>query len=383
MVLTRIALAALALSGCRLGFDSLAASCEDDPLLCVDATPPAVSFDASPGPDAAPMLVPIDTDVAPRIVSGAAACTTGSANLSRNVGLDQSNNIYVVFACGGALTFAVSEDAGESYSAPVDLGLADVDSIAVAGGAAGVVYVVAATATTVELLTSIDKGQTWTSNTVGTMPGQANWGVSLAIAGESLYVARKDVDVRVFANHTGGEGAFTFVDVPMASTFGDILADPTTGDVFAVSDTPEFHIRRSSDGGLTFDAEVNPPGAYHYSDWALADSTIVVAGQEDTFARIPLSDLTTSVVTPVNASAAIPQSRCIAASDNGAIFTAQVDSATSEPSITLYPSGSDVGTPFALPAGSTGSSLFAVSDTTVIYVYTTPASEVAIGVESF
>ena len=329
------------------------------------------------------MIVPIDTDVAPRIVSGVEACTTGAANLSRNVGLDQSNNIYVVFECGGTLTFATSEDGGESYSEPTDLGIADVDSIAVAGGAEGVVYVVAATATTVELLTSIDKGQTWTTNTVGMMPGQANWGVSLAVAGDSLYIARKNVDVRVFANHTGGEGAFTFVDVTMISTFGDILADPSTGDVFAVSDTPEFHIRRSSDGGLTFDIEVNPPGAYHYSDWALADSTIFVAGQENTFARIPLSDPTTSVVTPVNASAAIPQSRCIAASDNGAIFTAQVDSATSEPSITLFPSGSDVGTSLAMPTGSSGSSLFAVTETTVIYVYTTPSSEVAIGVESF
>jgi hypothetical protein len=381
--LARIALVVVATSGCRLGFDSLAGSCEDDPFLCVDAAPPIISVDAASAPDAAPSIVPIDSDVAPQIVSGAETCTSGTANLNRDVGIDAKNAIYVVFECGGLLTAVVSEDAGLSYSLQVDLGIAGVDSIAVAGGGEGVVYVAAATATTVEFLKSTDTGQTWTSSTVGTVTGEANWGVSLAIAGDSIYVARKDVDMRVFANHTQGEGAFTFVDVAMPNTFGDILADPITGDVFAVTDTPEFHIRRSIDGGLTFEAEASPPGAYHYSDWTLADSTLYVVGQETSFTRIPLSDLASSVITPANLNSALPQSRAIAAAADGSIFTSQVDSATSKPSISYFPSGTDVATDFALPTGGAGISLLSASSSTVVYVYTTPALEVAVGIEAF
>lgn len=384
----RLSLIALTIAGCgRVGFDPLASSCESDPELCVDATvalPPdaAVPPDAAL-PDAAPMIVPIDTDVAPVVVSGGAACSSGVANLNRDIGVDASNNIYVVFECEGALTVVVSADGGVTYSDPVDLGVAAVDSIAVHGDSAGVAYVVAGTADTVELLKTVDGGQSWTPNTVGAITGDKAWGVSLAVAGDSIYVARRQTDVRVFANHAQGDGAFTSVDVAMENAFGDVLADPITNDVFVVTDTPEFHIRRSSDGGLSFDAEVNPPGFYHYSDWTLADSTIFVAGQEDSFARIPLSDITTSVVTAPVLTASLPQSRSIAAASDGSFFASQVDGTTSELTITHFPAGSDSGTTVPLPAGAIGGSLVAASSTVVVYLYTTETSQVAVGVEAF
>jgi hypothetical protein len=367
----------------RLGFEGQ--TCDERTEFCPDAGDPDVDAqavpDAAPAPDAV-TIVPILTDVPPIPVSGAMPCTSGEGNTDRDIGVDSSGRIYVVFECGGALAVVISEDGGNSFSAPRDLGVSGVDSIAVEATEPGVAYIATGTSTSVDLFKTTDFGQSWASTNVGLTNGEATFGISMAIAGNSVYITRKESNLRVFSNHSGGDGAFTAVEVAMASVFGDIVADPDTGYVYAVTDTPDFHIRRSIDGGLTWEAEVNPPGFYHYSDWALANSTIFVAGTEENFARIPVSDITTSVTTANVFGPSVPQSHAIAVSDEGALFSTRVDSLTSDLILSHFPPGSDVPTDIILPQG-TGGSLLAASSSVVVYLYTNLNSEVTVGVEAF
>jgi hypothetical protein len=64
--------------------------------------------------------------------------------------------------------------------------------------------------------------------------------------------------------------------------FHDVILDKVSGNVLSVSDTPAFHVRISSDQGVTFGAESQPPGQAFVSDWIGSNGFLYVVGLNGT-----------------------------------------------------------------------------------------------------
>ena len=72
------------------------------------------------------------TTIAPVLVSGALSCTISQSNTGRKVAIDSLGNVYVAMVCGGNGYVAISSDRGQTYGAPVDLGMAGINEMAIA-----------------------------------------------------------------------------------------------------------------------------------------------------------------------------------------------------------------------------------------------------------
>ncbi|MGC3998495.1 MAG: putative Ig domain-containing protein [Anaeromyxobacter sp.] len=284
----------------------------------------------------------------PQVVSGALACSSVGSNSSRMVGVDEGQNVYVLMNCG-AVHVAVSRDRGAAYSPPEDLStgaVAPVSQAAVAGGPAGVAYAVfQASSGHVFLRTTHDAGATWSAPLQLSQVPAPNVSVSIAASGEDVYVAwyANGGTMTVAHNHARGQGAFSLTPVAMALTYHDVLLDPDTRQVFAVSDTPVLRVRASTDQGATFAAVEMPPGQQYYSDWALGNGTIFVVGSygSTSLHRIPVTALGTSTaIAGLPANTAPGNFRAVAADRAGnAYVTSQLT--TDEVQLDRLPAGAD------------------------------------------
>ncbi|HEY0195570.1 MAG TPA: hypothetical protein VGC42_30865, partial [Kofleriaceae bacterium] len=112
----------------------------------------------------------------------------------------------------------------------------------------------------------------------------------------------------------------------MSIAFFDLVFDVRLGTLAVVADTPAFHIRTSQDAGVTFAPEVDPPGVEYYSDWAIGNGTIFVAGgpsgSTTALYQIPSAAPTTSTATAGLPAVVVAQSRAITADDLGDAFVA-------------------------------------------------------------
>jgi hypothetical protein len=114
----------------------------------------------------------------------------------------------------------------------------------------------------------------------------------------------------------------------MSIAFFDLLYDVGAGTIAVCADTPTFHIRASSNAGVTFGSEINPPGSEYYSDWAIGNGQIFavgthLSGNNDTLLfRIPTSALSTSTSVAGLPSVSASQTRSIAADTAGNAFVA-------------------------------------------------------------
>jgi cysteine-rich repeat protein len=280
---------------------------------------------------------PFET-TAPVKISGDLSCTTAVANAARKIAIDGSGTIFAVMQCGATADVAVSTDRGRTFSDPLDLstglGTAGVAQVAVASGPSGVGYVaIMLTSGQVFLRTTQDKGATWSAGALIGTAASTTAGLSLASFNDDIYLGfRSPTGVSVARNHHRGTGAFDITDVAMSIAFFDLGFDVRLGTLVVSADTPAFHIRTSSDAGITFAPEVNPPGSAFFSDWAIGNGTIFVAGltpgPTSTLYLIPSSAPTTS--TPITGLPAesVPQTRSVAADDAGNAFVAtQLNSA--------------------------------------------------------
>ena len=303
------------INACGDGFVELALgeSCDDGNTAAGD------------GCDAQCHVEPFET-TAPVKISGDLACTTAVANAARKIAVDGSGTIFAVMRCSTGANVAVSTDRGQTFSAPLDLstglGAANVAEVAVATGPTGVGYVaIMLTNGQVFLRTTQDKGATWTSGIAIGTAASTTAGLSLASFNDDLYIGfRSPTGIAVARNHSRGAGAFAITDVAMSVAFFDLVFDVRLGTLAITADTPTFHIRTSSDAGVTFAPEVNPPGVVFFSDWAIGNGTIFVAGigvtAPDSLILIPAGAPTTS--TPVAGLPPVsPQNRSVAADDVG------------------------------------------------------------------
>lgn len=99
-------------------------------------------------------------------------------------------------------------------------------------------------------------------------------------SGDAVYIStpNRSSNLKILRNFSRGAGAFSTVDVVQRNTFSDIIVDKISGDVFSVSDSPAYLIRRSSDGGASFGAQTAPPGQAFYSDWTGSNGFIYATG---------------------------------------------------------------------------------------------------------
>jgi cysteine-rich repeat protein len=299
----------------------LGESCDDGNLVNGD------------GCDASCHVEPFET-TQPVKISGALACTTATANAARKIAIDGSGTIYAVMNCGGVANVVVSTDRGDSFSAPLDLstGLspASVSEVAVATGPSGVAYVAIMLADNqVFLRTTQDRGATWTAAILIGTTTNSTAGLSLQSFNDDIYIGfARPGGVSVARNHNRGAGAFAITPVAMGVVFFDLIFDIKLGTLAVCADTPTFHVRVSSDDGVSFAAEVNPPGVAFFSDWAIGDGQIFVSGAATpSLFIIPASAPSTS--TFVNGLPVVFtfQTRSLAADDAGNAFVAtQLDS---------------------------------------------------------
>jgi cysteine-rich repeat protein len=226
---------------------------------------------------------PFET-TAPVKISGDLSCTTAVANATRKIALDGSGTIFAVMQCGATADVAVSTDRGRTFSTPLDLstglGTAGIAQVAVAAGPSGVGYVaIMLTTGQVFLRMTQDKGTTWSAGGLIGTATATGAGLSLASFNDDLYLGfRSPTGVAVARNHHRGTGAFDITDVAMSIVFFDLLFDVRLGTLAVAADTPAFRVRTSSDAGVTFALEVNPPGSAFFSDWAIGNGTIFVSG---------------------------------------------------------------------------------------------------------
>jgi cysteine-rich repeat protein len=266
-------------------------------------------------------------------ISGDLSCTTAVANAARKIAVDGSGTIFAVMRCGGAANVAVSTDRGQTFSAPLDLstGLGTSLQVAVATGPSGVGYVAMMLNTgEVFLRTTQDKGATWSAGVSLGIAASTTAGLSLVAFNNDLYVGfRSSTGIAVARNHQRGVGAFDITNVGMSVTFFDLLFDVRVGTLAVTADSPTFHVRTSSDAGVTFAPEVNPPGSEFFSDWAIGNGTIFVSGTANGSSGnptrlflIPSSAPTTSTSVAGLPSVSATQTRSVAADDAGNAFVA-------------------------------------------------------------
>lgn len=219
-------------------------------------------------------------------ISGDLLCTTAVANAARKIAVDGSGTIFAVMWCSNGADVVVSTDRGHTFSDPLELSAdfntsgAGIAQVAVASGPSGVGYVaIMLTNGQVFLRTTQDKGATWSAGALIGTAASTNAGLSLASFNDDVYIGfRSPTGIAVARNHHRGTGAFDITNVAMSVTFFDLVFDVRLGTLAVVADTPAFHVRVSSDAGVTFAPEVNPPGSEFFSDWAIGNGSIFVSG---------------------------------------------------------------------------------------------------------
>jgi cysteine-rich repeat protein len=289
----------------------LGEQCDDGNTVDGDGCSSTCQIEAGSWPTTAPVAV-------------AAGCTTGTPNSARMVAVDASGTIYAVMLCPGTASVVVSTDHGQTFTAPMDLGETNVALVAAGAGGAGYGYVaMILNDGTVKLRTTSDHGATWSPAQVLGASMSTSAGLSLEGFNNTVYVGFESSDgVMVMRSFDGG-ATFASTDVQMMIAFFDVLYDRVNGTVIVATDTPDFHVRASSDQGATFAAEANPPGQEFYSDWAIGNGEVFVSGSMNYSSEmfvIPTSDLTASTSVSGLPSVDTPQYRVVAAAVNGDAF---------------------------------------------------------------
>lgn len=365
--------------------------CEDMAGAGIDAgvdAPPVDTAACEPGEvlvgDAC--SIPLATEVAPAPAS-AADCDTGDANNGRAVAIDGGNRLYVAFRCGATRAgfVAVSSDGGATVGMPVPLGVTGIDRIAILGGPRKHAFIALAGSDGVAFARTDDGGATWSTQPLDAMTPDAGWGISLAAAGSSVFVAAKlGTTTRVWRNTAAGVGAFASTDVGFDTVFGELVADPASGAVWLAGDTPSLRVRKSTDGAATFAAQVQPPGSYNFSEWALGGGGLFVTGTSaDTFTRIALADPTTTAPVAANLPSAVARGRALAVAPDETVYVANQGS-NGATTILRFAPGSATGASRAVSAAGAGPHVVAGPGTAAPYAFTdTGTKKVMLGVAVF
>jgi cysteine-rich repeat protein len=163
------------------------------------------------------------TTTTPVLITGLLNCTTGLAETAQRVAVDSDGRIYALAQCGTSVFLMTSSDRGQTFSSPFDLTFDEVSSTelvalnaAVGVGEVGTVYAAFILSSgQVVLRISSDFGSTWSpvrpvgtagGSTVGSS-GSATNNLSLQAFNDDLFLAFPTSNSTATVIHSGDQGA--------------------------------------------------------------------------------------------------------------------------------------------------------------------------------
>lgn len=191
----------------------------------------------------------------------------GEANTSRNLSIDASGNIYVVFTGSQGIRVAKSTNRGQSFQPSVQVTPDDSEpEIEVADN--GHIYVVWTNSFgNIMLSKSTNNGASFSTPTIVGIGGTG--APHMAVKGNKVYVVRRDGGT-LYYNRNFGVGAFGTTPLPSTYVYGDVRIQED-GVVFVPTDNPFLRLFRSDDSGATLNPiTLNPPGNVYFSSYTLS-----------------------------------------------------------------------------------------------------------------
>ncbi|AUX34867.1 MULTISPECIES: EGF domain-containing protein [Sorangium] len=238
--------------------------------------------DSDPADGCHACQLPTITSVPAQKINGTLSCPAGgNPNTGRKVSSDALGKFYVVMICGGEAFTAASQDFGQTWSTPISTGLTDVAEAAIEGGAGNTAFVAATRAPgKLSFTRSTDGGASWETVQELVEP-ILDAEVSIDSLGQDVYISVVPAggQLQIVRNDQGGDaGAWASTTIAQSNAFHEIIVDKISGNVISSSDDPAFRVRQSTDGGVTFGTEANPPGQAFFSDWAGSNGLLYTTG---------------------------------------------------------------------------------------------------------
>ncbi len=268
------------------------------------------------------------------ISGGLPNCNLGTPAGGKNV-ITANNELFAEIICDGMPFVVSSTTGGLTYGEPMSTGLKNVGetSITVQAGPKPVLYLAASIGTTVVLVSSTDRGKTWTAPVVLDAVSGSTYGLNMATWKDTLYVLsnpaaggqllrlRRNGSGAGDAGIDGGSTGFALTTVDMGTGVypSDVMIDPKNGDVWIGADQPNLYAAKSTNGGASFSPAVALPGATSLSDWSLVKDTIFIAGTSDNIYAAPTATPTKPVTYTGFGSATV---RGLAADEGGTAYIA-------------------------------------------------------------
>jgi len=273
--------------GNQVAGDGCRADCQGIEV-CGDGITDYLTEECDDGNDTDPMdgchlcMLPPLVDIPAQKINNTLACPSGgAANTGRKISSDALGNFYVVMICGGEAFTTVSTDFGATWSTPITTGITNVAEASIEGGPGGVVYVAAVVNPPAQVVftRSTNAGTSWEPVQVLMPAVEAE--VSIDSLGDDVFVMASGGTANLIVARNGQRGTagtWSTTNVAQANTFHEVIVDKISGAVISASDNPAFRIRVSTDGGVTFGPEANPPGQAFFSDWAGSRGLLYATG---------------------------------------------------------------------------------------------------------
>lgn len=209
----------------------------------------------------------------------------GQANTSRNVAVDGSGNIYVVFAGSQGTRVAKSINRGRSFLPSVLISSYSGEP-EIAVNWEGLIYVAWVQGNNIKLSISSDQGNSFSSErTIGfatpsVIAIESIETVHIATHENHIYISDRS-GTNIYVNSNNGIGSFSRIRLPTFA-YSDILTD-LNGNVYAPRDDPSLDLFRSVDNGKNFNQRgLFPSNDVFFSSYTLSDGPcgtyIFVAG---------------------------------------------------------------------------------------------------------
>ncbi|WP_026754479.1 T9SS type B sorting domain-containing protein [Sediminibacter sp. Hel_I_10] len=228
----------------------------------------------------------------------------GKANTSRNIAIDNSGNIYVVFTGSEGTRVAKSTNRGASFLPSISVTpYSSEPEIAVSSQ--GYIFVSWVENNNIKLSKSEDQGVTFSPEiTVGTAdPSEVAIElietVHIATYGSNIYISDRSGE-NIYVNTDNGIGSFSNINLPNFA-YSDILTD-LNGTIYAPRDNPSLDLFKSIDNGDNFtQIDLSSLNNVYYSSYTLSDGPcgtfIFVAGSGSDGYKIDVADGSVSQIT--------------------------------------------------------------------------------------
>ncbi|RNC88405.1 MAG: hypothetical protein ED556_04260 [Winogradskyella sp.] len=226
----------------------------------------------------------------------------GSANTSRNVAIDNSGNIYVVYSNSIEIRIAKSVNGGQDFLPSVLVATATNAEPELTVNDDGIVFVAWIANGNINLTRSVDQAASFeTPEIIGASDVTR---LHMANFGPNIYITEQN-GRRLYSNNNQGIGSFNSVDTGAFMVYADVLTDEN-GKVYLPMDDPNLRLFESNDEGASvIETTLTPPEQVFFSSYALSDGpcgTFIFVGGGELSISSEIGykiDVTTGILTPI------------------------------------------------------------------------------------